>query len=296
MISSFPNNPPKVSVVMSVHNGQSYLAESIESVLNQTFTDFEFIIINDGSTDNTKNIIHNYKSSDRRIRVITNPEKIGLPKSLNTGIKKANGRLIARMDADDLSAANRLELQTDYLNNHPNISVIGGAVTIIGTKTKIFYPTSPSVLKFYSIFYNPVSHPAVMFKKESIVLIGMYSEEFQQTQDFELWSRMRTDFLFSNLPQIVLHHRIHRSSVSSQHKVCQVKNAITIAKRNCSKYGSGFSQKALDYRMNYFDTTFWMKEMFLSKDRSFFWKFVHVERYSIGEILLLACHLLFHKG
>ncbi len=126
---------PKVSVIMSVYNGDKYLREAIESILNQTFTDFEFIIVNDGSTDNSLEIIESY--DDERIKTINNKKNIGLTKSLNKALKFAKGKYIARQDADDVSLPNRFEKQVEYLDSHPEVALVGTSVYLIDENGKI---------------------------------------------------------------------------------------------------------------------------------------------------------------
>ena len=130
---------PKISVLMCVYNDEDWLKNSIDSIVNQTFTDFEFVIVNDGSTDNSLEIINSY--SDDRIRIINNEENLGLPKSLNRGLNLCKSELIARMDADDISMNNRLEKQYKYLKKNKEIALIGGQAEYIdsdGSK-KCFY-------------------------------------------------------------------------------------------------------------------------------------------------------------
>jgi glycosyltransferase involved in cell wall biosynthesis len=123
-----PKNP-KLSVIMSVHNGEKYLREAIESILNQTFTDFKFIIINDGSTDNSLAIIRSY--DDKRIRILNNGTNIGLTKSLNKALKQAKGKYIARQDADDVSLPDRFEAQLKYFVQYPEVALLGTSTYII---------------------------------------------------------------------------------------------------------------------------------------------------------------------
>ena len=128
---------PKVTVLMSVYNGERYLHESIESILNQTFKDFGFLIINDGSTDNTPKILKSYK--DQRIKIISNKNNLGLTKSLNKGIKLAKGEYIARQDVDDVSLSERLEKQVKFLNSYPSYAAVGTFTKIINEDSKVIF-------------------------------------------------------------------------------------------------------------------------------------------------------------
>ena len=127
---------PKITVLMSVYNGERYLRESVDSILNQTYTDFEFIIIDDGSTDSTQSIIEEYSAKDKRIITMQNNQRIHLTKSLNLGLKKARGVYIARQDADDISLPERLQTQITYMENNEDIGILGTSVELIDVKSK----------------------------------------------------------------------------------------------------------------------------------------------------------------
>ena len=192
---------PKVSVVMSVYNGEPYLREAIESILNQTFTDFEFLIINDGSTDSSRDIILSY--NDPRIRPIDNEANLGLPVSLNKGIRLAKGEYIARQDADDVSLPERLELQASELDVHSSVGVVGCWWHGIDLDGRIFdkvtVPTEGQLLlqRMLRDGLNPSPHGSMMMRKEIVHRVGDYDERFWFTQDFDLWLRMwpHTDFV-----------------------------------------------------------------------------------------------------
>ncbi len=176
MIPKKMDAAPEISVLMTVYNEERFLAESIESVLNQTFNDFEFIIVNDGSTDNTENIIKEYMEKDKRIVYIKNEVNKGfenLGKIVNMGLEKCKGRYVARMDADDICYPNRFEIQHNYLEKHPKIFLIGSSVDVIDTKgnkiDEILKRSYPSLLLKYRIaFSNPFVHTTIMFRNEEM--------------------------------------------------------------------------------------------------------------------------------
>ncbi len=128
--------PNRVSVVMAVHNGEKYLRQAVESILAQTFMDFEFIIVNDGSNDSTDSILGEFASRDKRIIIVQNGKNIGLTRSLNRGLELAHGQLIARMDVDDISFPQRLEAQVDFMESHPEIGILGTAACVIDADGK----------------------------------------------------------------------------------------------------------------------------------------------------------------
>lgn len=206
---------PKISVVMSVYNGEQHLRESIESILSQTFTDFEFVIVNDGSTDNSPEIIKSY--DDARTRIINNEENIGLTKSLNNAIKQARGEYIARQDADDISLPNRLELQLEYLEGHPEVALLGTGIYVISedgetVEKRIMHPNpKKSLLKG-----NRFIHGSVMFRKSVIDEFGAYNETLKYSQDYELWLRMSKKYDVRNLTALLYKLRMHRGSILSR--------------------------------------------------------------------------------
>jgi len=206
---------PKISVVMSVYNGEKHLRESIESILNQTFTDFEFIIVNDGSTDNSLEIITSY--DDERIKIINNEENIGLTKSLNKAIKQARGVYIARQDADDISLSNRLELQFKFLEKHPEVALLGTGIYVIDEngdeiEKRIMHPNPKrSLLKG-----NRFIHGSVMFRKSVIDELGAYNETLRYSQDYELWLRLSKEYDVRNLTVPLYKLRMHKSSILSR--------------------------------------------------------------------------------
>ena len=204
---------PKTSVIMSVYNGEKYLREAIECILNQTFTDFEFIIVNDGSTDNSLEIILSY--SDERIKIINNEKNIGLTKSLNKALKQARGEYIARQDADDISLPNRFEEQIMYLEKHPEVVLLGTNAYRIDENGKIIEKkvalAKPSLKDLFK--ENQFNHGSVMFKKEVIDKIGVYNELFTYSQDYELWLRIAKRCKVRNLTQRLYKLRSHSENI-----------------------------------------------------------------------------------
>jgi glycosyltransferase involved in cell wall biosynthesis len=216
-MSSESNNTPLISVVMPVFNAQKFLAQSIESILSQTEKNFEFIIINDGSTDDSENIILSY--SDKRIVYIKNEKNLGLSKSFNIGIRAAKGTYIARMDADDISVPERFKKQISYLESHPEIGVIGSSISVIdekgGKKRTLSRPTNNLFIKWTSLFSTPMYHPTIMARTE-IMKAHPYDERLSNSEDYELWSRLLfgSDACFANLNEPLLFYRVFSGSTT----------------------------------------------------------------------------------
>lgn len=184
---------PKISVVMSVHNGEPYLRKSIESILNQTYTDFEFIIVDDGSNDGSLDTIEYFAAKDPRINLIVNQENRGLPYSLNKGIKESKGKYIARQDADDISVSTRLETQLRICESDQNIKLVGTNCQIIDINGDYIYKINTSKLVNYInelLNYRMIfPHGSAFFEKDNFWQLGGYNEKFRYSQDGELWLR-----------------------------------------------------------------------------------------------------------
>ena len=212
------NGNSKISVVMAVYNGQKYVREAIESILNQTFRDFEFIIVDDGSIDTTSEILKEYAREDERIKIITNPKNIGLTKSLNKAIKVAQGKYIARMDADDISLPERLERQIEFMRKNPEVGLLGTAYYEMNLKGEIvgdkFFPTSDKKLKKILIKYNPFFHASVMIRKEILDKIGLYNENIPKAQDYDLWFRVTRSHKLANLDEPLMKRRYTKEMIS----------------------------------------------------------------------------------
>jgi glycosyltransferase involved in cell wall biosynthesis len=191
-----------ISVVMSAYNAEKYISEAIESILNQSYEDFEFIIINDCSNDNTLEIIKRYSSQDPRIKLINNKENLGLTSSLNKAIKSSKGKYIARMDADDISEKTRFEKQIEFLEK--NIDEEGN---ILNDRT---VPLNHDEIINILPKLSPLIHPAIIFRKKSLGKIGFYNEKFRTSQDYEMWFRaMAAGLKFQNLPLYLVKYRVN---------------------------------------------------------------------------------------
>ncbi len=208
----------KVSVVMSVYNGELYLAEAIESILKQTFTNFEFIIINDGSTDSSQAIIESYK--DPRIKLLNNDCNQGLAQSLNKGISTARGKYIARMDADDISLPARLEKQVAFMEENAEIGVCGTWVKIIGINPEWVreLETDPETMRCNFIFEHQIVHPSVIMRKDLLLKHQLfYNPVYKKAQDYELWCRCSRYLSVSNMAEVLLLYRERNDEQKTTH-------------------------------------------------------------------------------
>jgi len=208
---------PLVSVVMAVYNGEQYLKDAVYSVMAQTFSNFEFIIIDDGSTDNTPKLLEQFSRNDSRIKIIRQ-ENSGLPAALNRGICEARGKYIARMDADDISLPNRFELQVEFMENNPEIGLCGTACRLIGESSGISWTTTdPDELKCRLLFWPCITHSTVMMRKNILIDNNLfYNPNYKQAEDYELWSRISKVCEIANLPDILLLYRVTASQKSTR--------------------------------------------------------------------------------
>lgn len=209
-------NAPRVTVLMSVYNGEGHLREAIESILNQTFGDFEFVIVDDGSTDNTAAILDSY--ADARIVRVHNEANIGLTKSLNKGLGLARGEYIARQDADDVSLLERLDKQVMYLDKHPSVGLVGTTYDIISCEGRLLQvadvPTENSILQQKLLESNCFCHGSVMFRRICLHHVGGYRTFCGPAEDYDLWLRIAEHFELANLPDRLYQYRFNPESIS----------------------------------------------------------------------------------
>jgi len=217
---------PLVSVVMSCYNSEKYLADAIDSIVEQTYTNIEFIIVDDGSTDNTLNIIQSY--NDKRIKLIARENK-GLVYSLNEAIELCAGSYIARMDADDICRPDRLAKQVDYMERNTQISACGGAIHHFNEKGSIktqSRPTEHSDLVFCSLHRSPIAHPAAIIRKSVLDQYNLrYNNNYKYGQDIKLWFDIIKVGKLSNLTDVVIDYRISEDQVTSSRRAEQKKLA-----------------------------------------------------------------------
>lgn len=211
-----PPARPLVSVVMAVCNGERWLTQALESITGQTFSEYECIIIDDGSTDGSLQIALSYAND--RVRVIENGSNRGLAASLNLGMRLARGRYLVRMDADDLCLPTRFERQVAFMEANPQISAAGCWVETIGSSSDFWrYPVAHEDIRCELLFGPPLVHPAMILRRDSFLAAGLwYDESFRFAQDYDLWERAAKQLRFANQPEILLRYRIHDELVRSE--------------------------------------------------------------------------------
>lgn len=223
---------PKVTVLMSVYNGERFLKEAIDSILNQTYQDFEFLIIDDGSNDGSREIIQTYK--DQRIRFVNNEGNIGLTASLNKGLKLAQGQYIARMDADDVSFPQRLQMQVEFLDRNHEVALLGAWAEVVDDNGKIIntwrYPTKDCALRWRLLTRNCLVHSSAIYCKDKVLDVGGYNSAITYAQDYELWTKLTAIAQIRQLPQVLIRHRrFMPGSVGDKHLAEQTKAGEAVA-------------------------------------------------------------------
>ena len=253
---------------MSVFNGDLYLDDCIQSILNQTFKDFEFLIINDGSTDKTKNIIEKYRENDDRIRII-NQKNIGLTQSLIKGVELCKSNYIARQDADDLSTEKRLEKQYNKFKIDKSLGIIGSNTLIIDKNSNILKKTSLRSCNFWLkkeiIFGNCFVHGSVMFRKDIYYKVGGYNKKYFCAQDFDLWIRMAEKCKIENTRSCYYILRCHENSISSVYRDKQNRNVISIIYERNKKYKNPFLRYFYPKCKNHIELRLLIKQRKISK-------------------------------
>ncbi len=272
---------PLVSVVMSVYNGARFLDEAVNSIRAQTFRNWEFLIVDDGSTDASPDILARHARSDARIRILSQ-KNAGLIRSLNRGFAEASAAFIARMDADDVSRPYRFEMQLDFLNDNPGVALVGGAIEVIDAQGRpmnvIRLPLTPDRLRAHMLELGcGLAHPTVLFDRTVLQKTGTFRSAYRHAEDYDLWLRMLEHVQLANLDEILLSYRRHGESVSYKHATQQILSALcarTVAGRRLQGLddptcgvelitpavltGLGVPRQVIDDEI--FKTLFWMTE------------------------------------
>ena len=222
---------PLVSILLPCYNAETYLEEALLSILDQSYDNIEILCIDDGSSDQTIDILNQYARTDSRMRIERNNENQGLIYTLNKGIALANGSLLARMDADDISFPDRVEKQVEFLEEHPDVALISSGYKAIngdGKNIGTFIPamTTPDACAFATLFITPIVHPLMMGRTQVLKSVGYSTADYSlHNEDYEMWSRMvRMGYKIANLSMVLGKVRYNESSVSRKFENIQIKN------------------------------------------------------------------------
>lgn len=289
---------PLVSVVMSVYNNEEFVSHSIRSIVNQSYRNFEFIIVNDGSNDGSRNIVLDWKKLDSRIIFIDRKNNKGLPYSLNEGIAIAKGKYIARMDSDDIAVMDRFEKQVRFLESRLEVDIVGGQVTLLDLKGKVSettkQPLSFKEIKSTAEFACPICHPTYMVKKKAYLLLDGYRVAFVYAQDYDFILRaIDHNLIIENMPDVLLHYRFSFQEISArkiQRQLYLGRQAIRLHKQ---RVNLGFESEATFGNLN--RASFYAEALF-----SFSWTLrkkvldIKLPRY-FKYILAFTCSLLHYE-
>jgi len=240
-------NKPKVSVVTPVYNAEKYIAETMDSIINQSFHDFEFILVDDCSTDGTAEIIERYAKDDERIKLYRNEKNLGIAGNRNKGISFATGKYIVWADADDVSVKERLQLQYDFMESHPKVGICGGFLQFFdytGDKGIRKYAPDDTSLRKTIFRYSPVAQPSAIIRKSCLDEAGKYDLAWPPAEDLDMSFRIGSKYEFANIQQILIRYREHPNSATF--KKLKKMELSTIAIRNKYSRVSGYTMTFAD--------------------------------------------------
>lgn len=257
------NEGPLVTVLMPVYNAQEFVGSAIQSILNQTYGNFELLIIDDGSTDNSSAIIHSFE--DDRIVYVKNETNLKLITTLNKGLDLAKGKYIARLDADDLAMETRIEEQVNFMEQNPQVGLSGtwyeafGSVNSIGRN-----PTTDAEIRYMSFYQCPIIHPSTIFRTSVIRENNLsYNMDFPHAEDYELWGRFSEVSELANIPKVLFRYRLHDANISKLENSTQKSNSYRIRKRLFQNVRVSVSDNDLDLfeKMNHQVATLKLDEL-----------------------------------
>ncbi|UTZ40106.1 glycosyltransferase family 2 protein [Vibrio campbellii] len=240
---------PEVSVILPVYNAEAYLAQAIDSILSQTFSNLELVVVNDGSTDGSQAIIEQFANQDARVKAYSR-ENQGLVATLNELLAHTKAPFIARMDADDIAMPNRIERQLSYLKSHTDVALVGTGYRYLDSKGNLLHTrrtiTHPGLIAASFLLGNPIAHPTVMFNRQVCGKALYYDDTYKHAEDFELWIRLcfEQELKVSNLNEILLHYRVHEQSTSSLHNEMQRNMAVKAIEKTV--FGRAMLEQSID--------------------------------------------------
>jgi len=239
-------SPTVVTVVLRVYNGERYIREAITSILSQTYSDFELLVIDDGSSDATPEILSEY-AKDSRVRVVRQTNS-GVNAAARRGVQEARGAYIAIMDADDRSQPERLEKQVAFLDGNPDHVLVGSAMRIINEGGEPIgyrrYPLDDESLRAETIIHNPFGHSTICFRRAEALACGNYTDEFDGAEDFDFNVRLRMLGKAANLPEALVDYRVHKGAFKVERLRTQLRDTIRLRELLHSRYGYRYGLKA----------------------------------------------------
>jgi len=245
------SDSPLVSVLMPAYNAENYIDEAIKSILKQTYKNFEFIILDDASTDNTWNILNDYVKKDNRIKIFKNPKNLYIAGARNKLIKLAKGKYIAWQDADDIAYPKRLEQQVNFLNSYPQVGIVGGFLDFFENgkvKSVRKYAEDDAVLRKRMFRYSPVAQPAAMIRKQCFDEVGGYNLKYPPAEDIDMSFRIGINWKFANIQNSILKYRITQTSATFKKLKHQFLSTLEV--RNNYAKNDAYKRTFLDLIIN----------------------------------------------
>ncbi len=234
-------NTPKVSIITATFNREAFVREAIDSVLAQSFKNWEMVIIDDASTDNTERVIKKYIDGEARIKYFKNDKNLGIAKTRNRGLELARGEYIAPLDSDDIWLDNnKLQKQVEFLDINKDYCMLGGGIMHIDENSKqvkkVLFPVYDSLIRKIILQFNPFPQSTLLYRKSVALECGGYSETYKVCDDYELWLKMGLDHKFTNIPQVLAGYRIHGGNITKTKRLTTTKEILEIVKNYSSKY------------------------------------------------------------
>lgn len=238
-------NNPKVSVIIATFNREQFIVEAIDSVKKQTFTNWEMMIIDDASTDNTEKIVKKYIDGDSRIKYFKNQTNLGISKSRNKGLSQAKGLYIATLDSDDTWLdENKLKTQIEFLDTNLDYALIGGGIMFIDKDSKpirkTLFPIYDSIIRNVILQFNPFPHSTVMIRRSAIDDVGNYDETMKTCEDYDMWFRLGLKYKFTNVPKVLTGYRVHGGNISRNKRLSMAATVLELVKKYSKYYRRPF--------------------------------------------------------
>jgi len=237
------NKKPFLSIFSPNYNNEKYIAETIENIINQTYSNFEYIIIDDGSTDSSWEIIQNYAKKDKRLKILRNEKNLGIVKTRNKGFKNRSqkSKYYAINDSDDVSSLNRIKIQISFLEKNQDYGLVGSNALLIDENSNLIgyrrYPLNDNKIRKNIINFNPFTQSSVMIRTAVIDQVGYYDENWNVCQDYDYWLRIGLNWKLANIDQPLIKYRISKTQVKSTNLKETLRNTYLIQKKAISKYG-----------------------------------------------------------
>ena len=244
-----------ISVVMPAFNAELYIAESIQSILEQSFDDFELIIIDDASTDKTLDILNEYVKKDSRIRVFSNEKNLGIAGNRNLGVSLALGKYLAWQDADDVSLPYRLEQQHQFLETHPEVGIVGGYLELFSgddIRGVRRYAEGDFALRTSMFKYSPIAQPAAMIRKDVLDRVGIYDLSYPPAEDLDMTFRIGMLSKLANIPKILIRYRVSETSATGKSLKTMELNTLRIRRKYLFKTPYQASVMDIAYNLAHF--------------------------------------------